>query len=112
MCTPTPGQYRQWKVCPWGDRLQGRRQLQCKRGAVAGELPHHPVTCWAPCTSPKTEGKPAVLFWFPFRSRILYCVSGKLLTASAGVLFVPQPVLFARKKDSCVTMNQQMGFFC
>lgn len=63
--------------------------------------------------SPKAEGKPVGLFWFSFRSppQILYCVSGKLLTASAGILFVPQPVLFARKKGSLCYHESADGLF-
>lgn len=65
---------------------------------------------------PKGRGEACgfVLVFFTSPPQILYCFSGKLLSASAGVLFVAQPVQFAKKKkkDSCVTMNQQMDFFC
>lgn len=49
---------------------------------------------------PKGRGEACgfVLVFFTSPPRILYCFSGKLLSASAGVLFVAQPVLFAKKK--------------
>lgn len=45
------------------DRGAGR-QLQGRRGAVAGGLPLHPVTCCVTCMSPKAQWEPVVLFWF------------------------------------------------
>lgn len=49
---------------------------------------------------PKGRGEACgfVLVFFTSPPQILYCFSGKLLSASAGVLFVAQPVQFAKKK--------------
>lgn len=85
-----------------------------QKGCLPGGLPLHPVTCWAPCTNPKVEGKPVGLFWFAFRSpsQILYCVSGKLLTDQLEYYLYHSQCCLQEKKDSCVTMNQQMEFLC
>lgn len=65
------------------------------------------------CTTPKAEGKPAVLFWFSFRSPPQILVSGKFLLPQLEYYLYHSPLLFARKKGFlCVTMNQQMDFFC
>lgn len=76
---------------------------------MAGGLVLHPVTCFVLCMSPKAEGEPVVLFWksTPDYSPCLW----EALAASADSIVCTTATAVYKKKDSCVTMNQQMRNF-
>lgn len=69
----------------------------------------HPVTCFALFTSPKAEGEPMVLLWKSTPDSL----SGlwEALAASADSIICTTATAVYKKKDSCVTMNQQMEDF-